>query len=354
MILPCELAGGRVARIAYNVPGEAGLRSPAREMESRTNRPETLCVAGLAVVVLLSAPGAAHATTPEFRDALRQQLLSRINHDRLEQGVAPVSLDPRASAMADAYCQRQIRDRTTGHFSLDGRAPYMRYSAAGLNDGMSENTAAWSAEYDFSEDAIPRLMIESHATMLDEQAPDDGHRKAILDPAATDVGVGFAWEGGEFRLVEIFLRRYVDWTHPVPRNAATTDHLWAAGRPLEGWVVDTVVVHYEPHPKPIAAMEASQRTTYGLPARRREYVPARQQRSRAARAITSGRSETDDVGDFSVHHDGSFSFDVAFPDGAGVYTVVVWVRREKDGTRVSASNVSIRVGAPDSALTGSP
>src|ERR1044071_2175011 len=48
-------------------------------------------------------------------------------------------------------------------------------------------------------------------------APNDGHKKTILDPHATHVGIGVAWEGGEFRLVHEFVRRYVSWKRPPPR-----------------------------------------------------------------------------------------------------------------------------------------
>ena len=56
-------------------------------------------------------------------------------------------------------------------------------------------------------------------------------------------------------------------------------------------------------------------------------------------------------GDFPVNNDGSFAFVVPFPDGPGVYTVVVWVRRPNDKEAIPASNVSIRVDRP---TTGEP
>jgi hypothetical protein len=47
--------------------------------------------------------------------------------------------------------------------------------------------------------------------------------------------------------------------------------------------------------------------------------------------------------DFSIRSDGSFSFTPQFQDGPGLYTVVVWVRKDGDTTPFPASNVSIRV-----------
>ena len=51
------------------------------------------------------------------------------------------------------------------------------------------------------------------------------------------------------------------------------------------------------------------------------------------------------TGDFQVG-DGRFSFAVPFPDGPGIYTVVVWVRPHgSSGDAIPASDVSIRVDA---------
>src|SRR5512132_4118965 len=107
----------------------------------------------LAVWTLILATPLAQGEGPadETSFTLRHELLRMINHDRKAHGLAPVQLDAEASAIADSYCRQQIRNGTTGHFTIDGQAPYMRYSFAGGNDGVSENAAAWSATYSFSD-----------------------------------------------------------------------------------------------------------------------------------------------------------------------------------------------------------
>ena len=50
-------------------------------------------------------------------------------------------------------------------------------------------------------------------------------------------------------------------------------------------------------------------------------------------------------GDFQMADDGGFAFAVPFPDGPGVYTVVVWVHARGAHETIAASNVSIRVEA---------
>src|SRR4051794_36766157 len=89
-------------------------------------------VLGFVALLVVSAPLAqGEGPLDETRITLRQEILRAINGDRQAHGLAPVVLDVEASAIADAYCRTQIVNGTTGHFTVDGYAPYMRYSFAG-------------------------------------------------------------------------------------------------------------------------------------------------------------------------------------------------------------------------------
>src|SRR5215212_10403618 len=98
--------------------------------------------------------------------ALREHVLKLINRDRKLYSLPPVQLDPGVSTLADDYCREQIRTGVTGHYGVDGLSPYMRYSFAGGNDGTSENAAAWSANYTFSERALYEMMRRSEEAMM--------------------------------------------------------------------------------------------------------------------------------------------------------------------------------------------
>ncbi len=299
-------------------------------------------------MITLAAPLAqGDGPVDETRFTLRDELLRLINRDRRQFGLPPVKLDPFASTVADGYARQQIRERTAGHFGLDGQSPYMRYSFAGGNDGVSENSAAWSATYSFSDRALYEMMHRSEEEMMKEVAPHDGHRRTILDPYATHVGIGLSWERGEFRIVEEFVRHYVMWTKSVPRAAMVSDKVLCSARPVQGFGVDAVTVHYEPLPEPLSAVVANKIETYSLPEKRREYLPRLGAPYR--RKVASGMEEIRPQyldgrrGDFAVADDGGFSFHVPFTDGPGVYTIVVWVRKHGDNEAVPASNVSVRV-----------
>jgi hypothetical protein len=223
----------------------------------------------------------------------------------------------------------------------------MRYSFAGGNDGVSENAAAWSANYVFNERALYEMSRRSQDAMMAEMPPHDGHKRTMLDPHATHVGIGLAWERGEFRLVQEFVRRYIDWTKPLPRRANVADTVITAGRPIRDAEVEGISVHFEPMPESMPAHVANAFESYSLPDRRKDYLPRLRQEVRLGRnrTIEMIRREypNGSRGDFYVGKQGEFSFKVPFTEGPGVYTVVVWMRRKGIEGQFSASNVSIRV-----------
>jgi uncharacterized protein YkwD len=304
----------------------------------------------LTIAILVAASPIAHSDVEEMRataTTLRAHVLKMINRDRQLYRLPPVALDVEASALGDAYCRDQIRNGTTGHFNVEGLSPYMRYSFAGGNDAVSENAAAWSANYTFNDRALYEMARRSEDAMMAETPPNDGHKRAILDPHATHVGIGMAWERGEFRLVHEFVRRYIKWTRPLPRAAGVNDTVTGSGTPVAGASIEAITVHHEAFPAAMPPAAASAIQRYALPANRKEYLPRlKSEYTRngdgslryVRREYTDGRR-----GDFYLSESGGFSFTVPFTEGPGVYTVVVWVKRAGYATPLSASNISIRV-----------
>jgi uncharacterized protein YkwD len=301
----------------------------------------------IAMILTLGAPLAqGDAPGDETRFALRDELLRLVNRDRAQFGLKPVALDPVASAFADEYCLAQIRNGTTGHYTLDGVPPNMRYSLSGGNDGVSENVAAWSANYGFGDRALYDMMRRSEQAMMEEVEPHDGHRRTILDPYATHVGIGLAWERGEFRIAQEFIRRYVELMAPLPRTATTSDRVMLRAQPHAGYAIDAVTVHHEPFPQSMSAKVANDITSYSLPEKRREYLPRLHDRVEETAAFRRELHEEyadGRRGDFEVSDDGGLAFAVPFPDGPGVYTIVVWVHARGTHEPIAASNVSVRV-----------
>ena len=301
----------------------------------------------LALFVMTLATPVAQSDIDETRTTLREHVLKLINRDRSYYNLPPVQLDLTVSAYADDYCRSQIRNGTTGHFDVDGHTPYMRYSFAGLSDGVSENAAAWSAGYTFNERALWEMSRRSQDAMMGEMPPADGHRRTILDPHANYVGIGLAWEKGEFRLVQEFIRRYIRWTRPAPNEARLDEQVMIAGRPLTAVRVQAITVHHEPLPRQLTPAAANALRTYAFPDKRKDYLPRLRQKitRRIDGTIEISRQSYHGGhrGDFHLADNGSFSFVVPFNEGEGVYTVVVWVSKSGSETPIAASNISIRV-----------
>jgi hypothetical protein len=156
-----------------------------------------------------------------------------------------------------------------------------------------------------------------------------------------------AWQRGEFRLVHEFVRRYVRWTKAPPRTAKVGEPVIISGAPLSGVAIEAITVHHEAFPAPMTAAAASAIPRYSLPDKRKEYLPRLKseytRNSDGSLAFVKREYSDGRRGDFYLGKDGDFAFTVPFPEGAGVYTVVVWVKRPGYATAVSASNVSIRV-----------
>lgn len=312
----------------------------------------------LATLVLAAAPLLGGQRAADMtRMTLRDEFLRLINRDRVQAGLQPVQLDRFATAVADNYCVEQIRNGTSGHFTTDGEAPYMRYSFAGGNDAVSENAAAWSANTPFDDRELLDMVRRSERAMMLERAPDDGHRRTILDPYATRVGIGLAWQGGEFRLTQEFVRHYIDWKRALPRAASVSDAVLCSGRPLPGWDIEAITVHHEPLPQPMLASAANDITSYSLPANRHVYRPRLPTRftQTANGTIEEVRVTYSDGrrGDFPISANGSFAFVIPFSEGPGVYTVVVWVRPHGGQEPIAATDVSIRVSDARDSVTES-
>jgi len=299
-----------------------------------------LCATMILAAILVARVAQAAPDGASLTKTIKARMLAMINTERQEFGLAPVRVDPLASAVADALCKRQVYDHTVGHFSTDGLAPYHRYSFAGGLDGITENTAAWSRDVPYSADEIERLVEESVETMLHEGAPDDGHRRAILDPHATHVGLGFAWRDGEVRIAQEFVRRYLHWTSPPPRELRAGAKAICAAKPAEGWEIAAISVHYEPVPVMLSRAAANRIESYELPEKRSDFKP-RSLRDDSP-IVRSARAAGGAPGDLAVAEDGSFTFSIPFQHGPGLYTVVAWLR--KGDTVVTASNVVVRVG----------
>jgi hypothetical protein len=245
---------------------------------------------------------------------LRMAVVEAINRDRAAAGARPVEFDRLSSEVEDAHCLEMAETQYLSHWNQRGELPYHRYHAAGGRDYVAENLSRTSV---ISLDPAPiptdpaeltPMALASHRRMADEQPPLDGHRKNILDPAHTHVGIGLAVVSGEFTMGQLFVNRYVKLDplpEALPAGVAT---MRVAGEVLAaGYGPYYCAVFYEGELRPRMAAELEKTYAYeDMTGTMIQKIPPWEMQFNAA----SKR----------------FSFTVRLsPRAAGLYHLVLWV-----------------------------
>lgn len=105
------------------------------------------------------------------------ELLRLLNRDRAQSGLKPLSLDARLTKIARAHSEEMVRKRSVFHHSPTTGTPEDRVRRAKIkNSIIAENLAQAPTEE------------EAERSLMDSP----GHRRNILDPSLTQVGIGVA------------------------------------------------------------------------------------------------------------------------------------------------------------------
>jgi hypothetical protein len=242
-------------------------------------------------------------------------LFARINADRAAAGAPPVAIDLVAAKAGDDFCLDAARTGVMGHWDLKGRAPYDRFADAGGVDWHGENFSGVTQTGKlFRENELLGLLLDAHARMMAERPPDDGHRRTVLDPSWTHIGIGVALEGGEFRMTEEFTRHAVDWVELPAGRVRAGRTAPVAVQLAKGWNLATVEVAHEGFPRPLTAMEIHGRGPYAFPTLSQRLLP----RLAPPFHYTDGS-----MGEIAVSN-GLVRVNVALLSGPGSYWVVVY------------------------------
>ncbi|MEP6767875.1 MAG: CAP domain-containing protein [Acidobacteriota bacterium] len=248
-------------------------------------------------------------------DPVKAAVLDRINADRARFGIAPVAWDEAAARIADAFCARQVQERSRGHFLMDGLPPYARTGFAGIFGLHSQNSVSWvTTASKFFETTIA-LALSGQEQMMDEKPPADGHRVTILDPDATHVGVGYSISDGRFQMSQEFLTRRMERVTLAALETSPAAVL-VSGRPAAGWRLRFVTIAREDPPGPLTREQASGRTSYSYPRANLAYIPE------GVRGMQVIGMTTEDKVRLLPGHEFVFPF---APDRPGLYTFEFYV-----------------------------
>jgi hypothetical protein len=124
-------------------------------------------------------------------------MVDLVNRDRGTQGLTPLELDEGAPTRAgQAHAEDMARLGYLGHWGSDGSVPEQRHSEAGGSDMVLENALCFTDEAPRKLNDKPLIDPEqierAESLFFEEVPPNDGHRKNILRPGHTRIGIGIA------------------------------------------------------------------------------------------------------------------------------------------------------------------
>jgi uncharacterized protein YkwD len=254
----------------------------------------------------------------EREPAAKAELFRKINAERAAARLPTLQYDLFAAKVGDAFCLDAAANGTVGHYDVEGRAPYLRWALAGGVDYHGQNAGSVSRTgMRIREAEVPGQLLGTHASMMAEHPPDDGHRRTVLDPIWTHVGIGVAVVGGEFRMTEEYSRRVVTWVDvPSEPMRAGTTAAFTAQLP-SGWNVGALEVAHEKFPHPLTAREIAARGSYRFPQSFLKLLPV----------LSGGLRYADERrGDFRVNF-GRLDARIPLTEGPGNYYVFVYADR---------------------------
>lgn len=136
--------------------------------------------------------------------------LQSINTDRAKYKKPPVKLNLLASRLANKISSDAIKGEYFSHWNLAGEKPYHRWGKLNQKSHISENTYTFQQSSDIRQSQILSLMARGESLFINEKAPYDGHKKNILKPYHTSVGLGYAAEENQFRYNQEFVSELLE------------------------------------------------------------------------------------------------------------------------------------------------
>ncbi|MBX9772232.1 MAG: CAP domain-containing protein [Candidatus Obscuribacterales bacterium] len=260
----------------------------------------------------------------------RKYVLNLINSDRKANGQKPVELDAVATIAGQQHSNDMAENGYLSHWDMAGTKPDERYTRAGGEDNVAENGYILSFTDSPQHQTLSSTQLFSKSELADAQQafmnevpPDDGHRKNILDPHHTSVGIGISISGDEhdrrLALTQEFVDNYGSFS-PLPKSIKAGDKFVVAGKLAPGINIYSMDVRWEKLPTPMTLAQLKETYSYAAPEDRiATYWPERGHRSGINIAQTESGME--------------FSNNV-YADPAlwkpGLYYVFVWGLRPGD------------------------
>ncbi len=267
----------------------------------------------------------------------RAYMLQLINRDRATKDLLPVALDLIASSAGQKHADEMAAQRYLSHYNLAGKPPDQRYTDAGGTSYDRENvylsTTRYRGEAADANAPLPLLnnaaftrreIEEIEASYLNETPPHDGHRRNILAPEHTHVGIGLARAGDRnvrtLGNAQEFVDKYIE-ADPIPISCGLNDEITISGKKLGSARFRSIGIGRAPLPAAMTREQLAETRSYTIPSAHVTYWPAPYKSLRRVQATPGGR--------FSV------TAPPAYQNSPGLYYVAIWV--EENGRDLLAS-----------------
>jgi len=265
---------------------------------------------------------------------IRKNLLEMINEEREVEKVPPVELDDLATEVATKHAVDMATKEFMGHWGSNGLKPYHRYSDAGGTHATEENVSAIDGTWSTKAKDLKLETAYLHVRLYQEKPPYDGHRRTILRPQHTHVGIGFAVESLRLRMVELFVGKYVE-VQPIKREVKLGEQLSFRGKIMRrDYSLHHVEVFYEPLPTPPELSWLRSSGSYSLPKDSKVLRPK----------VPPPQVYVDGIaGVVEIEKDGRFKTPVKlYKKQPGIYTIVVWIKGSITDRAFPATAVCIK------------
>jgi hypothetical protein len=185
---------------------------------------------------------AADLSTPDNYRQAQDYMLMLINEARAAAGAQPVQHDALAAQAAKQHAEDMLAHEYFSHWDMNGLKPERRFNLLGGYHALSENIYYAVNGPSNTKDMLAKAM----QVLMDSE----GHRRTILDPTHTHVGIGFALgrNGSAFYLDQEFITR-LGGEYYCPLKARVGDSIEFGGRFDPGnYSIEHVIVGYEDSP----------------------------------------------------------------------------------------------------------
>ncbi len=284
-------------------------------------------------------------------ESARKYMVTLINKHRESVGLKPVVLNDTATRAGQLHSDEMAVNGYISHWTMDGKKPDQRYNEAGGRDAVAENCFASSEGGAAERGAVQKIPLhnvqvfkkyeldEMENDFFNEKPPYDGHRKNIIDPAHTSVGIGLSFAsyfgmGTRFACTQEFVNDYGEYGE-VPSSLPAGGKFHVTGKLKKGVHLKSIDFRVEDAPKPMTIAELNKTSSYGIP----EKV--------VATRFSDPNQSDDPIKSTTVDGEEQFSLAVVADDSwqPGLYYMCIWAAIDGQPEEVMISRRTFTLAA---------